>query len=147
MSPFRACVLSLCIAFAAVAPAGAGECLPQWRDGWVRLLPANMPMTAGFGSIENPCPEPVEIVGVSSPAFGDVSLHETRIVDGVSRMQALPSLRIAAGDTATLAPSGLHLMLMQPRAPLQAGDKVAVDFVLKDGRILRGELDARPLVP
>lgn len=145
MNLLRAFALSLCIA--AAPPAGASDCIPQVREGWVRLAPVNMPMMAGYGRIENACPQPIEIVGVSSPAFGDVSLHETRIVDGVSRMQALPSLRIAAGDTATLTPGGLHLMLMQPRAPLQAGDKVAVDFALKDGRVLRGELDVRPLVP
>lgn len=145
MDLLRAVALSLCIA--AALPAGASECMPQVREGWVRLAPVNMPMMAGYGRIENTCAQPVEIVGVSSPAFGDVSLHETRVVDGVSRMHALPELRIASGDTATLAPGGLHLMLMQPRMPLQAGDKVAVDFALKDGRVLHGELDVRPLVP
>ena len=58
---------------------------------------------------------PVTIVGASSPAFGEVSLHETRIVDGVSRMRALPELRIAPGDSAVLKPGGMHLMLMQPQ--------------------------------
>lgn len=121
----------------------AGGCLPSVREGWVRLPPAAMPMMAGFGTIENRCTAPVTIVGVSSPAFGEVSLHETRIVDGVSRMRALPELRIAPGGSATLKPGGMHLMLMQPRAALKPGSKVSVEFALKGGGKLLGEFVVR----
>lgn len=100
-------------------------------------------MLAGFGHVENPCPKPATIVGVRSPAFADVSLHETRIVDGVSRMRALPELRLAAHGTAELKPGGLHLMLMRPDKPLRPGDKVPVEFVLKEGGVLRGEFVVR----
>jgi periplasmic copper chaperone A len=143
MNHIRACVLSFCIALA--LPVCAHECTPQVREGWVRLPPAkmSMPMMAGFGRIENHCPKQVTVVGVSGPAFGDVSLHETRIVDGVSRMRALPELRIAPDDSAVLKPGGMHLMLMQPRTPLKAGSKVVVEFTLKDGGTLRGELEVR----
>jgi len=127
----------------AVPACAAGDCAPQVRDGWIRLPPMAMPMLAGFGRIENRCAAPLTIVGVSSPAFADVSLHETRIVDGVSRMRAVPELRIAPDRVATLKPGSLHLMLMQPRAPLKAGSKVAVEFALKDGGILRGEFVVR----
>lgn len=113
------------------------------KDGWVRLPPVSMPMMAGFGRIENPCAAPVTIVGASSPAFGEVSLHETRVVDGMSRMRHLPELRIAPDGTATLKPGGLHLMLMQPRAPLKEGSKVVIEFALKDGGVLRGEFIVR----
>lgn len=133
------------IASAALAalPACARECAPALRDGWVRLLPVAMPMTAGFGRIENRCPTPVVVIGASSPAFADVSLHETRIVDGVSRMRAVAQLPVAANGTVTLEPGGLHLMLMQPRAPLQAGGSVPIEFSLKGGGTLRGELVVR----
>jgi len=141
MTMFRASALLLSIALA--MPAGASECVPQVREGWVRLPPGRMPMMAGFGRIENRCPAPAIIVGVSSPAFADSSLHETRIVDGISRMRALPELRIAADATATLKPGGMHLMLMQPHAPLTPGSKVVVEFALKDGGTLRGEFLVR----
>lgn len=123
----------------------ARDCAPQVRDGWVRLPPVAMamPMMAGFGRIENRCTTPVTIVGVSSPAFGDASLHETRVVAGVSRMRALPELRIAPDSAATLKPGGMHLMLMRPRAPLKPGSKVVVEFALQGGGVLRGEFVAR----
>lgn len=136
-------VLALVAGSLVAAPSLAGECLPNVREGWVRMPPTAMPMMAGFGTIENRCTAPVTVVGVSSPAFADVSLHETRIVDGVSRMRALPELRIAPGDAATLKPGGMHLMLMEPRAALKPGSKVVIEFALKDGKKLLGEFVVR----
>jgi copper(I)-binding protein len=141
----RASVFALCLMV--VLPACARECAPQVRDGWIRLAPVKMPMMAGFGRIENHCPKPVTIVGASSPAFGDVSLHETRIVGGVNRMRELPELRIAPDGAAVLKPGGMHLMLMEPRTSLKEGSRVVVEFALKDGSVLRGELEVRKPVP
>lgn len=124
-----------------ILPACARECVPQVHEGWVRLPP--MPMMAGFARIENRCATAAVIVGVSSPAFADASLHETRIVDGVSRMRAVPELRIARDGAARLKPGGLHLMLMQPRARLKPGSKVMMEFALKGGGSLRGEFVVR----
>ena len=137
-------LLSLCL-LSLAACASDRDCAPQVRDGWVRMPPGPMSadMMAGFGRIENRCPMPATIVSASSPAFGDTSLHETRIVDGISRMRPVPDLRIAPDDAAVLKPGGLHLMLMQPRAPLKAGSKVAVEFKLQDGRTLLGEFEVR----
>ena len=139
------CLATLCVvSFTACAR----DCTPQVRDGWVRLPPAGMAMEgmamlAGFGRIENHCPVPVTIVSASSAAFADTSLHETKIVDGVSRMRAVPELRIAPDAAAVLKPGGLHLMLMQPTAPLKAGSRIAVEFELRDGRRLLGEFELR----
>ncbi len=144
MRTFRvSLVLSLAaIAFSAL-PACARDCVPGVTDGWVRLPPVSMPMLGGFGRIENDCATPLNIVGASSPAFEDVSLHETSIVDGVSRMRAVPELRIEPDGSAILEPGGLHLMLMQPRAPLEAGSMVVIEFALKDGGVLRGQFEVR----
>ena len=127
--------------------ASAKECVPSMKEGWVRLPPAAMPMMAGFGRITNPCPAPMVIVSASSPAFGDVSLHETRNVGGVNRMRELEQLRIAPDGDAIFKPGGMHLMLMQPRAPLKQGSKVVVSFKLQDGREILSELVVRKPAP
>lgn len=129
------------------AVAAGKACLAQVREGWVRLPPMQMPMMAGFGRIENRCAAPVVIVGAKSAAFDDVSLHETRIVEGVSKMRALPELRIAPDGSAVLKPGGMHLMLMQPHAALKEGSRVAIEFQLKDGGSLLGEFEVRKAAP
>jgi hypothetical protein len=128
-----------CIAVSACA----SDCAPRVREGWVRLTPGGMPMHAGFGRIENSCAAPATIVAASSPSYGSVELHESRIVGGVSRMRAVPELRIAPDDAVVLKPGGLHLMLMQPKATLKAGSKVAIEFELANGGRLLGEFEVR----
>ncbi|WIH06944.1 copper chaperone PCu(A)C [Xanthomonas translucens pv. graminis] len=128
-------------AFAAPAARQAAGCLPQWQAGWVRLPPsAAMPMAAGFGRLHNPCGQALAVVAVRSPAFAEVSLHQTTQVDGVSKMRELERLPLAAGADAVLQPGGLHLMLMQPAQPLREGASVPISFVLEDGREVRGAL-------
>lgn len=140
--PF-ALVLLVLAAAPACARQEATDCIPVVRDGWIRLVPGGMPMQAGFGRIDNPCAMPAVVVGARSAAHASTELHETRIVDGVSRMRAVPELRIAPDGAAVLKPGGLHLMLMEPRAPLKAGSKVAIEFPLQDGRVVRGEFVVR----
>lgn len=138
-----ACLILLA---AATAPACARQpvpCAPAVREGWVRLMPNDMPMHAGFGRIDNPCGKPVTIVSASSPSYGEVELHESRVVDGVAKMRELSELRIAPDTAAVLQPGGLHLMLMQPKSRLKPGGKVAISFRLADGRTVLGEFVVR----
>ena len=125
----------------------ARDCAPKVKDGWIRLLPGGMPMQAGFGRIDNHCPMPATIVSASSPAYGSVELHESKVVDGINRMREVPELRIAPDGAAVLQPGGLHLMLMQPKMALKPGSRVAIVFKLKDGRELLGEFEARKPAP
>ena len=148
MTTFRRSLASIAFLLAVAAtPACAKEpantCMPVVRDGWIRLVPGGMPMHAGFGRIENTCSTPATITGAKSAAYGSVELHETKLIDGVSRMRAVPSLPIAAKGSAEFKPGGLHMMLMDPASPLEPGDKVTIDFVLQDGRTLRGTFDVR----
>lgn len=139
--PFACVLLGLC-AFATSAIAAEPACVSV-REGWVRLPPGAMPMAAGYGQIHNGCRRAVVVVGAGSKAFGDVSLHETTLVDGVSRMRAVERLPIAAGATVALKPGGLHLMLMQPEVPLSEGKVLPLRLSLEDGRKVDGQLQVR----
>ena len=112
----------------------------RFADAWVRAAPPGMGMTAGFGSIRNDGPGDVELTAFSSPAFGEVSLHRTEEVDGVSRMRDVPSLTVPAGAAVELAPGGYHLMLMKPLETLEAGQSVTLRMTAKDGREFRFEV-------
>jgi len=130
----------------ASTPVDKADCLVL-RDGWIRLPPSPRPMLAGFGRIANGCSEEQVVVAVHSPRFGDVSLHETQLVDGVSRMRGLDRLPVAAGGEAVLQPGGMHLMLMQPDAVLAEGERVPLVLVLEDGREVTTGLQVRKDAP
>ena len=130
----------------AAAAAAAPACLVL-EEGWIRMPPAPRPMLAGFGRIANHCGQPHVVVSARSPRFGEVSLHQTRVVDGVSRMRELERLPIAAGGQALLQPGGLHLMLMQPDSTLVEGERVPLVLVLDDGRELQAQLVVSTAAP
>lgn len=141
--PFVCVLLALC-AFEAAAAAPACVTVEQ---GWVRLTPATTRMAAGFARIRNGCANEVVVVGAGSKAFGDVSLHETTVVQGVSRMREIERLPIAAGAVAELKPGGLHLMLMQPEVPLAEGAQLPLRLSLEDGAKVDGVLQVRREAP
>jgi periplasmic copper chaperone A len=104
------------------------------RGSWVREGPPGTAVLAGFGELRNGGRERLTITGVHSPQFKHVMLHETVFTHGEARMEARHRLRIAARATRNLAPNGLHLMLMHPRAALQVGQPVTIEFACGDTR-------------
>lgn len=131
-------LLATAIALMAVTAGAVDGPLPRStcvvvEDGWIRMPPVPRPMLAGFGRIANRCKGEQVVVAAHSPRFGEVSLHETRVVDGVSRMREIDRLPLAPGAQAVLQPGGLHLMLMQPDAALAEGERVPLVLVLEDG--------------
>lgn len=129
-----------------IAGKGASSCQPTVASGWVRMAPG-MPMGAGFAVLRNACSQPVEVVGAASPDFGDVSLHETRVERGVSRMREVERVPVKANGTVELKPGGLHVMLMAPRRSVAPGGRVRVEFLLADGRRVGADLPVRTTAP
>jgi copper(I)-binding protein len=64
------------------------------------------------------------LTSVASPEAGMVMLHATTEKNGMSDMQDMDSLKLPAGQAVTLAPGGMHLMLMDLKHPLKAGDSL-----------------------
>ena len=91
-------------------------------------------MTAGFGMLKNETAGSIEFTGFRSPAFRSVSLHETVVVDGVSKMQEVESLTVESGETVEMAPGGYHLMMMVPKASISPGRTIALEMTAADGR-------------
>jgi copper(I)-binding protein len=107
---------------------------PVFEEAWIRSLPPGVKMTAGFGVLKNETAQDIEITGFSSPAFRDVSLHETVVIEGVSKMQKVESLAVASGESVELAPGGYHLMLMLPKASISPGRTIPLEITAADGR-------------
>ena len=125
---FTCALLGVCTATA------AAEQDLAFDAAWIRAMPPGMKMTAGFGRLHNAGSEAIELTTFTSLQFGDVSLHRTELVDGVSRMREVPSLIIAPGESVALEPGGYHLMLMMPAGPLEQGQAVTIQMNTSAGR-------------
>jgi len=104
----------------------------QVEQPWIRTAPPGTASLAGYAVLRNDGDAPLVVRSVSSPDFRTASLHESVSVDGVAQMRTLDSLVIAPGGSLVLAPTGKHLMLMQPARELASGASVTVRFILRD---------------
>jgi len=71
------------------------------------------------------------VIGASSEAAGVVEIHEMAMDGNVMRMRSISSLDLPAGTAVELKPGGYHMMLMDLKRPLVAGEKVKVDLRLE----------------
>jgi copper(I)-binding protein len=104
------------------------------RDAWIREAPPTASVLAAYMVIRNPGTVPVEITNVSGPEFGRAEMHRTVVEGGVATMVAIRKLEIAPGEQIALEPGGTHLMLIDPRRPLRAGDTATLTFQDAGGR-------------
>lgn len=143
--------------FLAIAIALLAACSPTSSDEhkigdlvvsspWVRATAPNAPAAGGFLVIENKGDAPDRLTSISTPAAGEVQIHEMSMNQDVMRMRELTDgLEIPAGATVKLKPGGYHLMLIKPAAPLVAGQKVRMRLSFE--RAGRAEVDfaVRPI--
>ena len=113
----------------------AGACLAELEigDGWIKHLPAAVPVRAGYLTLANRGGATRTIVGVSSDSFASVEIHRSVHAEGMMRMQRVEQLEIAPGESVQLAPGGLHLMLMQPLSPTEPGQTRYIEIEFADG--------------
>ena len=113
----------------------AGACLAELEisDGWIKHLPAAVPVRAGYVTLSNPGTGTRTIVGISSDGFASVEIHRSVQADGMMRMQRVEALAIEPGETVQLTPGGLHLMLMQPLVPTEPCETRRIEIEFADG--------------
>lgn len=84
--------------------------------------------TVAYLTLDNGGERPVTLNRVTSPQFRTVEMHATIIDDGIAGMQSLDSITIAEGSSIAFEAGGRHLMLIEPRDLLEAGDTVTLEF-------------------
>ncbi len=84
------------------------------QDARYRLSRADL--GAGYLSVTNTTGDDVTLEAASADGVGRIELHESSMGDdGTMSMQERPDgFVIAAGETVTLQPGGLHLMIFDP---------------------------------
>jgi copper(I)-binding protein len=120
------------LALAAAALAASAQTTVQ--DAWVRGTVAQQKATGMFARITSAAGG--KLVAASSPVAGVVEIHEMAMEGDVMRMRAIPALALPAGKVVELKPGGYHVMLLDLKQPLKAGDLVPVSLVVegKDGK-------------
>ena len=86
-----------------------------------------------YGSIVNDGPDPVRLVGGSTPVAGRVEFHIHAMNGDIMTMKQLDSVDLKPGETAILKPGGLHIMLVDLKQPLKAGESFPMTLTSASG--------------
>jgi periplasmic copper chaperone A len=86
---------------------------------WARATPGRAENGAAYLTIVSPTTD--RLTAASSPVAKKVELHTMSMEGGVMRMRPLAAIDIPAGQTVTLSPGGMHIMLLGLTQPLRQG--------------------------
>ena len=138
MSPIRITVAALALTSA------SAFAQTTVTDAWVRGTVAQQKASGLFAQITSA--QGGRLVSASSPVAGVVELHEMKMDGNVMRMRAVPALDLPAGRPVSLKPGGFHLMLLDLKQPLQAGDSVSVTLVVEGADKQRETINVKAVV-
>lgn len=112
------------------AGAWAQQATVKVEDAWVRGTVATQKATGAFMRL-TPSAN-ARLVSASSPVAGVVEIHEMTMENDVMKMRQIPGLDLPAGKTTELKPGGYHVMMMDLKGPVQAGESVPLTLTFED---------------
>jgi copper(I)-binding protein len=121
-------VLALALAQIAAAPAQAADYdvgSIHISQPWARATPKGASSAAAYMTITNNGKTPDRVTCVLSDAAAECQIHTMTMDNGVMMMRPVEGgLEIKPGETVTLKPASLHVMLLNLKHPLEQGNTV-----------------------
>ena len=128
----QAVTASALIAFSSYSLANKDMKSPEYRIGqlkienpYARATAPGQKAAGGFMKIENKGAAD-QLIAASSPVAGEMQLHTMAMDGNVMRMREVKAIDVPANGSVELKPGGLHLMFMDIKTPLKAGEAVPV---------------------
>lgn len=113
---------------------------------WTRATPPNAMTAASYMVIRNTGDAADRLLGGSAAFAGKVEIHEMSMTDGMMRMREVAGgLVIPPGESVTLKPGGLHVMMMGMTDSLREGETVAITFDFEKAGPVTLDLPVMPL--
>lgn len=127
LSLFATALLISAGAFAAAADSVSVQ------EPYVRMAPPNAPATGAFMVIKNNGDKDLKVLKAANPVSRVTELHNHINDGGVMRMRPVTAIEIKAKGEAVLKPGGLHVMMIDLKAPLKEGEIVPITLGFDDG--------------
>lgn len=100
---------------------------------YVRAVPPGQRNSASFMVLTNNSDQPLVLKGAASPVAKFVELHTHTMEGGMMRMRQVPQIDLPAGETVSLQPGGLHVMMIELQQELVPGAMVDITLQFGDG--------------
>jgi copper(I)-binding protein len=126
----RACLAAaIALLWTFLGPATALAQSVEVKGAWIRGTVPGQKGTGAFMEITSSSRG--RLVAVASPVANAVEIHSMKMEGGVMKMLAVDGVDLPAKQTVKLAPGGYHVMLMDLRQTLKAGDRVPLKLTFE----------------
>lgn len=116
------------------------------KQPWARATPKGAPVAGGYVTITNTGTMPDRLTGGSLTAAGRLEIHEMATVDGVMKMRPLAAgIEIKPGQTVELKPGSSHMMFMELKQPLTAGQPIKGTLIFEKAGTIEIEYAVAPI--
>ncbi len=125
----KALVAAVLLASAATLPAWAANV--SVTDAWARATMPGQPVSGAYMNIQ--ADADARLISASSPLIPQVEVHEMKMDGDVMRMREVKAIDLPKGKTVSLKPGGFHIMLMNLKQPIVAGEMIPLALVIESG--------------
>jgi copper(I)-binding protein len=122
---------ALFLIVAALASANAQPSSIQVDGAWSRATLGQSRTGAAYLTLATSAGSADRLVSASTTVAGKVELHNHIMVGNVAQMRPVDAIEVAPGSPTVLQPGGLHIMLIDLKAPLQAGTSFPLTLVFE----------------
>ena len=99
------------------------------KDPWVRATVPEQKSTGAFMQLVSP--NATRLVEARSPVARTVEIHEMAMTDNVMKMRAVTGVDLPAGKAVDLQSGSYHVMLLDLKGQIKAGDSVPITLVFE----------------
>ncbi len=117
------------------------------EDAWARASLGQARNGAAYMIVHATGAQPDRLVAATSPVAGKVELHNHIMVGNVAQMRPVDAIEVVPGSPTVLQPGGLHVMLLDLRGPLQAGQSFPVTLRFERAGEVQIQVEIRPARP
>ena len=108
--------------------------------------PRGASVAAGYMTLVNTGSAPDRLVSASAQAASKVDIHEMTMTDGVMKMRPVQNgVEVKPGQTVELKPGSFHMMFMELKQPLTAGQPVKGTLVFEKAGTIEIEYVVAPI--
>lgn len=139
-------LLSVILLFSALAgsPSAKAQSSITVDEPWARATVPQQKVSGAFMRLT--AQRDARLLRVDTPIAGVVEIHEMKMDGDVMRMRAVNGLELPAKRTVELRPGGYHLMLMDLRQPLTAGQTISLQLTIENRDGTRERIEVRAQV-
>jgi periplasmic copper chaperone A len=88
-------------------------------QAWARATPGKSTIGTAYATVTAPSGD--RLVSAASPVAGTAEIHQHTMENGIMKMRQVDGVTLPAGQAVVLSPGGYHIMLMDLKQPLVAG--------------------------